>query len=143
MVGAFAPEEAQAIRQRLRLIGQDRFIRETLESGLFSAKKLCTAFGARIPFFLEGSPDEAYYGLLSVCIARELQKRVKLPQWNTVEDAVELLKGAKNVVVLTGAGVGLAILYNPSYNKSLQCVTQQESLIRKLQSGLHGISRAR
>ncbi len=65
----------------------------------------------RPPFFLEGAPDEAYYTLLSVCIARELQKRVKLPQWNTVEDAVALLKGARNVVVLTGAGVGLGIIF--------------------------------
>jgi NAD-dependent histone deacetylase SIR2 len=38
-------------------------------------------------------------------ISREFSRRVKLPQYNTVEDAVELLKKSKNIIVLTGAGV--------------------------------------
>lgn len=97
------------LRKELRLIGEDRFFLEMVWNGKYTAKRLLTAFGVRPPFFLEGAPDEAYYILLGVCITRELQKRVKLPQWNNVEDAVQLLKGAKNIVVLTGAGVGLAI----------------------------------
>ena len=34
--------------------------------------------------------------------------REKLPQHNTFEDAVELLKGARKVMVLTGAGISVA-----------------------------------
>lgn len=33
------------------------------------------------------------------------EPRNKLPQFNTIEDAVELISGARNIVVLTGAGV--------------------------------------
>ena len=86
-------------------MGEDQFVKETVEAGTITAKKLCTAFGIRPPSFLEGAPDEAYYPLLGLAISRELSKRVKLPQCNTVEDAVDLLKKSKNIIVLTGAGV--------------------------------------
>lgn len=70
-----------------------------------TAKKLCTAFGIRPPEFLENAPDEAYHPLLAVAISREFSKRPKLPQYNTIEDAVNLLQKSKNIIVLTGAGV--------------------------------------
>lgn len=34
-----------------------------------------------------------------------LRRRQKLKQYNTVEDAVELLRNAKRIMVLTGAGI--------------------------------------
>ena len=94
-----------AFRKQLRAVGEDQFIKDTVEAGNITAKKLCTAFGICPPSFLEGAPDAAYYPLLSLGISRELSKRVKLPQYNTVEDAVSLLKKSKNIIVLTGAGV--------------------------------------
>lgn len=103
--GSCTLDESLAFRKRLRLIGGDRFIAETVEAGHITAKKLCTAFGIRPPFFLEGEPDEAYYSLLDLAICRELSKRAKLPQHNTIEDAVLLLKRSRNIIVLTGAGV--------------------------------------
>lgn len=94
-------------RKQLRLMGEDEFIKTTVEAGIITAKRLCTAFGIRPPAFLEGASDAAYYPLLGLGVARELSKRVKLPEYNTIEDAVELLKKSKNIVVLTGAGVSL------------------------------------
>lgn len=38
-------------------------------------------------------------------ITREYSRRVKLSQYNTIDDAVELLKKSENIIVLTGAGV--------------------------------------
>lgn len=104
----FTPSESHLLRSRLRLLGPTRFFHETVVAGGIPARKLCTAFGVRCPpFFLrgEGVPDEAFHALLGVCMARELRKRVKLGEWNTVEDAVKLLQRAGRVVVLTGAGV--------------------------------------
>lgn len=98
-------EEAMAFRKRLRLIGEDHFLAETVEAGKITAKKLCTAFGIRFPFFLEGQPDETYHYPLRLGICRELSKRTKLLQYNTIDDAVELLNQSKNIIVLTGAGV--------------------------------------
>lgn len=105
--GSCTLEESLAFRKRLRLIGGVRFVAETVEAGVITAKKLCTAFGIRPPFFLDGEPDEAYYSLLDLAICRELSKRAKLPQHNTIDDAVSLLKKSRNIIVLTGAGVSV------------------------------------
>lgn len=97
--------EALEYRKQLRNMGAEKFVEETVFSGKISAKKLCTAFGILPPTFLEGCSDEAYYQLLGIGISRELQKRVKLPQYNTLDDAVMLLEKAQKIIVLTGAGV--------------------------------------
>ena len=106
-------EEAQKYRIRLRVVGEDQFLAETVEAHKITAKKLCTAFGIRLPSFLDGEEDTSYLPLLALCISRELSKRVKLPQYNTINDAVSLLKSSKNIIVLTGAGVGnLKLTFN-------------------------------
>ena len=97
--------ESLAFRKLLRTEGEDKFLAETVENGSITAKKLCTAFGIRPPAFLEGQSDEAYYNLLGLGICRELSKRVKLPQYNTIDDVVTLLQKSNNIIVLTGAGV--------------------------------------
>lgn len=53
-------QEAVTFRNRLREIGDDRFIEETIEAGTITAKKLCTAFGIRPPPFLEDAPDVSH-----------------------------------------------------------------------------------
>ena len=107
--GACTLEESQLYRKRLRLVGAERFLDETVNARKITAKKLCTAFGIRPSSFLEelGAGDEAYHSILNLGICRELSKRAKLPQYRTIHDAVSLLKGSRNIMVLTGAGVGL------------------------------------
>ncbi|KAL9120894.1 MAG: hypothetical protein Q9187_002551 [Circinaria calcarea] len=102
-------EEAIAFRKRLREVGEDQFITETIEAATISAKKLCTAFGISSPPLFEGLPDSAYYPLLGLGISRELSKRVKLPQYNTIDDVASLLKTSKNIIVLTGAGISTSL----------------------------------
>lgn len=102
-------EEAGAFRQQLRSVGPEEFCKRTVEAGTISAKKLLTAFGLRPPPFLEGSPDDAYYGLLSLAISRELSKRIKLPQYNSIDDAVALIQKSRNIIVLTGAGISTSL----------------------------------
>ncbi|OJJ49381.1 hypothetical protein ASPZODRAFT_129829 [Penicilliopsis zonata CBS 506.65] len=102
-------DEALAFRQRLHEIGKAAFVEETIVQESISAKKLCTAFGILPPPFLEGAPDQAYHPLLAIAISREFSRRQKLPQYNTVEDAVKLLKESKNIVVLTGAGISTSL----------------------------------
>lgn len=98
-------DEALVFRNRLHEIGKPAFVEETIGQNTVTAKKLCTAFGVMPPAFLEGAPDEAYHPLLAIAISREYSRRPKLPQYNTVEDAVRLIHESKNIIVLTGAGV--------------------------------------
>ena len=98
-------EEAWRLRVRLREVGLNGFVNETVSSGRYTAKKLLTAFRVRPPDFFEGRPDQGYYRLLGLTLLRELATRIKLAQYNTVDDAVELIKTKKNIVVITGAGV--------------------------------------
>lgn len=102
-------DEAIQFRNDLRTFGPEEFCARTVEAGTITAKKLLTAFNIRPPAFLEGSPDDAYYSLLSLGISRELSKRIKLPQYNTIDDAVDLIKKSRNIIVLTGAGISTSL----------------------------------
>lgn len=93
----------------LRALGPEIFVQRTVDAGRITAKKLLTAFGVRPPDFLEGQDDDAYFSLLSYAFTRELKKRAKLTRYNTVDDAVALLKEKKNIIVLTGAGISTSL----------------------------------
>ncbi|CAK7198546.1 NAD-dependent histone deacetylase sir2 [Sporothrix eucalyptigena] len=108
-INACTPEESLRFRQELRAIGPEEFCRRTVDAGTITAKRLLTAFGVRPPGFLEGEPDESYFGLLSLALSRELLKRAKLMRYNTVDDAVHLLQTSRNIIVLTGAGISTSL----------------------------------
>lgn len=75
-----------------------------------TAKKLMTAFGMRPPPLYEGITDDTiYYPHLGLAISKELSKRLKLPDYNTIDDAVTLLKKSRNIIVLTGAGISTSL----------------------------------
>ncbi|KAF2733174.1 NAD-dependent histone deacetylase SIR2 [Polyplosphaeria fusca] len=102
-------EEAARYRKRLHEVHASQFILETITAGKISARKLCTAFGVKMPAFLEGLEDEAYYQLLGLAINRELNKRHRLAQYKTIDDAVKLLQERKNILVITGAGISTSL----------------------------------
>ncbi|KAE8396523.1 hypothetical protein BDV23DRAFT_189961 [Aspergillus alliaceus] len=102
-------DEAIAFRKRLHEVGKAAFVEETIGQDKVTAKKLCTAFGILPPAFLDGAPDEAYHALLAIAISQEFSRRQKLPQYNTVDDAVRLLQESKNIIVLTGAGISTSL----------------------------------
>ncbi|KAE8151861.1 SIR2-domain-containing protein [Aspergillus avenaceus] len=102
-------DEAIAFRKRLHEVGKAAFVEETIGQDKVTAKKLCTAFGVLPPPFLAGAPDEAYHPLLAIAISQEFSRRQKLPQYNTIEDAVKLLQESKNIIVLTGAGISTSL----------------------------------
>jgi NAD-dependent histone deacetylase SIR2 len=50
-------------------------------------------------------PDMALLPFAKMALSRVLRRRDKLPQYNTVSDAIELLRRSKNIIVLSGAGI--------------------------------------
>ncbi|KAK0709580.1 DHS-like NAD/FAD-binding domain-containing protein [Lasiosphaeria miniovina] len=106
---ACTPDEAVHFRQLLRTVGPEVFCKRTVDAGVVTAKKLLTAFGIRPPAFLEGAEDDAYFSLLSLALSRELSKRAKLSKYNSVDDAVNLIKRSRNIIVLTGAGISTSL----------------------------------
>ncbi|RMZ68891.1 hypothetical protein GMOD_00002779 [Pyrenophora seminiperda CCB06] len=82
---------------------------ENITSEKMTARKLCTAFGVKIPKWLEDAKDEGFYQLLGLAINRELNKRPRLPQHKTIDDAAALLRERKHIMVITGAGISTSL----------------------------------
>ncbi|KAF1930951.1 SIR2-domain-containing protein [Didymella exigua CBS 183.55] len=82
---------------------------ENITSDKMTARKLCTAFNVRIPRFLDEAPDESFYQLLGLAINRELNKRPRLAQHRTIDDAARLLRERRHVLVITGAGISTSL----------------------------------
>jgi len=102
-------EEARRLRQRLHEVGASQFVMENITSEKMTARKLCTAFGVKIPKWLDDAKDEGFYQLLGLAINRELNKRPRLPQYKTIDDAAALLRERKNIMVITGAGISTSL----------------------------------
>lgn len=51
------------------------------------------------------TPNLALLSFTKLALSRILRRRQKLTQYNTIDDAIHLLKTRKNIIVLTGAGI--------------------------------------
>lgn len=65
--------------------------------------------------------------VLSKVVQKFLRQRKKLPNVNTLEDVIELLRVSKNIMVLTGAGVCNKYLFIEKKKKNIIIPSRQES----------------
>ncbi|KAG9104242.1 NAD-dependent histone deacetylase sir2 [Ceratobasidium sp. 370] len=72
---------------------------------------LLLALGSQIPLNIHKEPHTdsgLLQRLLKVTLSRILRRREKLPNVNTPDDVVALIKRSKNIIVLTGAGISVS-----------------------------------
>ena len=89
--------------------GINEFVYQTISKRTVSAKKLCSAFGVQLPAWAEDGGESIPLKLLGLAIARELEKRRRLPQYRSIDDAAKLLNESSKIIVITGAGVSTSL----------------------------------
>jgi NAD+-dependent protein deacetylase SIR2 len=124
-------DEALSIRYRARAIGVEAFFAETLlqDPSRIYLSRLCEVFGVSwnsptdplpLPLPLSASllqppppvatkMNSQVLARLKRAIATDVGRRIRLREHSTVNDAVWLLRAARNVLVITGAGVSTAL----------------------------------
>ncbi|CBQ70363.1 related to HST1-silencing protein [Sporisorium reilianum SRZ2] len=108
----FPPETIPAMVQDLKQRGIVAFLQHHVvpDPAPLRIKHLLLALGVFLPRSIRESdvPLEVLLPILKTALARILRRREKLPQYNTVADAIGLLATRKRVMVLSGAGISVS-----------------------------------
>ncbi|THH27751.1 hypothetical protein EUX98_g6443 [Antrodiella citrinella] len=101
-------EEVKRIVTDLKEHGKAHFIKEYVVTRAIPIPKLLYAFDVILCTALRAKPRKTLMFFLEVGITRTLDRRDKLPMYNTVDDAVKLIQKAKRIIILTGAGISVS-----------------------------------
>jgi NAD+-dependent protein deacetylase SIR2 len=102
-------DEALIIRYHAREIGPERFFEESVLRSRIPLQTLCTAFGVPLATVPPDPPDTLWNNRLKKAIAADMANRIKLHKYNSIEDAIDLLGKARNIMVITGAGISTSL----------------------------------
>ncbi|KAI9573817.1 DHS-like NAD/FAD-binding domain-containing protein [Boletus coccyginus] len=107
-IQAWTRDEIRKMMHHLKERGMSSFIREYVFAQNIPIVKLLFAFGISLCPELRNKRPKTLLYFLRVAISRELHLREKLPQYNTIADAVALIRNSKRIMVLTGAGISVS-----------------------------------
>jgi NAD+-dependent protein deacetylase SIR2 len=102
-------EQTLRIRYQAREIGLERFFTQTVLQQQVSLERLCAAFNVPPPAVPVDPPDSQLLARLKKAIAVDMRNRIKLQKYNSVDDAITLVRNAKNIMVITGAGISTSL----------------------------------
>ncbi|KAG1764002.1 DHS-like NAD/FAD-binding domain-containing protein [Suillus occidentalis] len=105
---AWSKEDIRKMMHHLKERGMSSFVREYVITQNIPIVKLLFAFGISLCPELRNKQPQTMLYFLRVAMSKVLHLREKLPQYNTVADAVSLIQASKRVVVLTGAGISVS-----------------------------------
>ncbi|KDR68003.1 hypothetical protein GALMADRAFT_79039, partial [Galerina marginata CBS 339.88] len=99
------------VKEMLHLLkewGSTIFINEYVDSREIPIPRLLEALGVKLcPELQNRRPNTLLY-FLRVAITHQLRKRDKLAKYNTVSDAVDLIRKSGRILILTGAGISVS-----------------------------------
>lgn len=98
--------EAARLRDKLRRDGVEKFFEDTMIAGQMDPRTIGLAFGINPNI---GMNDDTYLQLLGIAVMRFFHKRQKLQQYNTIDDAANLLRQSKRIICITGAGISTSL----------------------------------
>ena len=101
------PDVSQ-VRSHLLEVGPERFWKHIVLAERMPIADIGAAFGLD-PRLQEKFGEENFVEILAKAITRFYHKRQKLPQYNTIDDVVNLLRERKNIMVITGAGISTSL----------------------------------
>ncbi|GAA5848320.1 hypothetical protein JCM3766R1_004661 [Sporobolomyces carnicolor] len=99
---AFTEQQISDMTHFLKERGLFAFVSEYVDRRAIPIRTLLLAFGLMIPL---DTPFPDQLRMLKVACSRVLRNRERLEQYQTIDDAVELIRTSKKILVLTGAGV--------------------------------------
>ncbi|KAF7357639.1 Deacetylase sirtuin-type domain-containing protein [Mycena sanguinolenta] len=95
-------QQIRGMLHHLKEHGMSSWVNEYILKRNHSIPQLLLAFGIKLsPKLHHMSPATMSY-FLRVAMSRELQLRDKLPNYNTVDDAVQLIRNSQRIIILTG-----------------------------------------
>ncbi|KAH8104056.1 SIR2-domain-containing protein [Cristinia sonorae] len=101
-------EEVKRMLTDLKEYGRTQFIKEYVVTRAIPIPTLLYAFDVVLCHALRAKRTKTLMYFLDVAMTKELEQREKLPMYNTVDDAVELIKNSKRIIILTGAGISVS-----------------------------------
>ncbi|KAJ6581477.1 SIR2-domain-containing protein [Mycena capillaripes] len=107
-VQTWSPQQIRGMMHHLKEHGMTSWMNEYVVKRNLTIPQLLLAFGINLsPSLHNMSPATLAY-FLRVAMSRELQLRDKLPHYNSVEDALRLIRDSRKIIILTGAGISVS-----------------------------------
>ncbi|KDQ26824.1 hypothetical protein PLEOSDRAFT_1077645 [Pleurotus ostreatus PC15] len=104
----WSAQEIRMMMRHLKEYGMQSWLNEYVQVRKYSIPNLLNAFGINLCPELSSLNEKAMLYFLKVAMSRELRLREKLPQYNTVDDAVQLIQSSRRIIILTGAGISVS-----------------------------------
>ncbi|KAG9017944.1 NAD-dependent histone deacetylase sir2 [Tulasnella sp. 427] len=105
----FPDEEVERMINHLKEEGMVAWLREYVIHRAVPIRQLLLGLGVLLTQPPKADIDDmTLLPLLKVCLTRILRRRERLPQYNTVDDVLSLLRTSKRIIILTGAGISVS-----------------------------------
>ncbi|KAJ7224284.1 SIR2-domain-containing protein [Mycena pura] len=107
-VQPWSPQQIRGMMHHLKEHGASSWMAEYVLKRDIPIPRLLLAFGINLSPPLHSMSLVTLSYVLRVAMSRELQLREKLPNHNTVDDAVRLIRDSHRILILTGAGISVS-----------------------------------